>query len=119
MRSTDNGEEVIWVARFHLSWRLNTASWPVGDPQKTLELNETLWAVMDDLMKKGLVKDYGIFPDGESGFLIGEGEAADVYMSVNMFIPYVSCEVQEIIPFEKQKELIRALCKMATASMKR
>jgi hypothetical protein len=89
------------------------------DPQKSRELNEILWAVLDDLMKKGLVKDYGIFPDGESGYLIAEGEAVSVYTSVNMFIPYVSCEVQEIIPFEKQKEIIRALSQMAIASMKK
>ena len=88
------------------------------DPQKSRELNEILWAVLDDLMKKGLVKDYGIFPDGESGYLIAEGEAVSVYTSVNMFIPYVSCEVLEIIPFEKQKEIIRALCKAQIAQAK-
>ncbi|MCJ7770549.1 hypothetical protein MUP37_03110 [Candidatus Bathyarchaeota archaeon] len=106
------------MARFLVSWHLNTASWPM-DLQKSLEMNETLWAVMDDLMKKGLVKDYGVFPDGESGYLVAEGQATDVFMSVNMFIPYVSCEVHEIIPFEKQKEIVRTLLSAAIAAMKK
>ena len=106
------------MARFLVSWRVNTASWPM-DPQKSLELNEKLWAVMDDLMKKGFVKDYGIFPDGESGFIIGEGETTNIYSAVNMFIPYVSCEVHEIISYEKQKEIVRAVCKAAIAAMKK
>ncbi len=106
------------MARFLVLWQTNTASFP-HDPQKTLELNETLWSYMDDLMKKGLVKDYGIFPDGESGFLIGEGETTSLFKAVNMFMPYVSCTVHEIISYEKQKEIIRELCKAAIAAMKK
>ncbi len=97
------------MARFLLLWHINLASWPMNDPKKNMELNERLWAVIENLMKKGVVKDYGIFPDGESGFAIGEGETAEVYRDVNMFLPYVSTKVQEIISLEKQKETIRAL----------
>jgi hypothetical protein len=42
-----------------------------ADLKAAMELNEKLWAVMDDLMKKGLVTDYGIYPEGQSGYLIG------------------------------------------------
>ena len=105
------------MARFHVSWRINTASWP-KEPQASHELNETFWAVIDDLMKKGLVKEYGIFPDGESVFIIGEGDTTNIYGAVNMFIPYVSSEVHEIIPYEKQKEIVRALM-AAIAAMKK
>ena len=106
------------MARFHVSWRINTLSWP-KDVQMAMQLNEALWAVTDDSMKKGLVKDYGVFPGGESGFLIGEGETIDVYKAVNMFIPWVSCEAHEIIPYEKQKETVRALCQAAIAAKKK
>ena len=69
-------------------------------------------------MKKGIMKDYGIFPDGGSGFIIGEGETTNIYSAVNMFLPYVSCEVHEIISFEKQKEIQRALMAAADAMRK-
>jgi hypothetical protein len=76
------------------------------------------WGFIDDLMKKGLVKDYGVFPDGGSGFIIGEGEIINIYSAVNMFIPYVSCEVHEIISYEKQKEIQRALMAAVDAMRK-
>ncbi len=105
------------MARFHVSWRINTATWP-KESKVNRELNETFWTVIDDLIKKGLVKDYGIFPDGDSGYLIGEGETTNIYSAVNMFIPYVSCEVHEIISFEKQKEIQRALMAAVDAMRK-
>ena len=106
------------MGRYLVLWRVNFDRWPM-DPSKSLELNETLWTVMDDLMKKGLVKDYGIFPEAESGFLIGEGEVNDIFKSVNMFIPYVSCEVHEVVPYKKQKEIVRELFKVQMAAMKK
>jgi hypothetical protein len=53
-----------------MPWKINTASWP-HEQQASLKLNETLWPIMADLMKKGLAKDYGIYPDGISGFILG------------------------------------------------
>ena len=96
------------MAKYHISWKINLAAYP-PDRQARMKLNETLWKVMDDQMKKGLVKDYGVYPDGQSGFLIGGGEILDVYRAVSMFIPYVTCEVDEVIPFEKQKEILREI----------
>jgi hypothetical protein len=36
-----------------------------------------------------------------------------------MFIPYVSFEVHEIIPYEKQKEIVRVLLKTAITARKK
>ena len=106
------------MGRYMVLWRVNWDRFP-ADPSKTLELNEQLWMVMDDLMKKGIVKDYGIFPEGESGFLIGEGDTTEIYKNVNMFIPYVFSEVHEIVPYEKQKEITRGRLKTQIAAMKK
>jgi L-rhamnose mutarotase len=102
------------VGKYLLLWQVNFSFWPL-EPSKSLELNEKMWTAMDDLMKKGLVKDYGIFVDGQSGYLIAEGEADNLYMAANMFIPYVSAEVHEIVSYEKQKEIIRGMLRAAAA----
>lgn len=78
-----------------------------------------MFAAMDDSMKKGLVKDYGSFPDGASGYLIGEGEATDVFIGANTFMPYISSEVHEIIPYDKSKEILRALLKAQVKAAKK
>jgi hypothetical protein len=96
------------MARFLVLWRINlVAPWPT-DLSKYLELQERMWAGIDALMKKGEIEEFGVFPDGYSGYAIGKGETVDVYRDVTMFQPYILSEVHEIISYEKQKEIVRA-----------
>jgi len=99
------------MARYLITWSSNpVAPWPT-DPSEHLKLNETMWAGIDDLMKKGEVKEFGLFLDGKSGYAIGEGDGATVFKDVSMFGAYYDLKVEEIIPFEKAKEIIRGLYK--------
>ena len=91
------------------------APWPT-DPSKYLELQERMWAGTDGLMKKGEIEECGEFPDGTSGYAIGKGETADLYRDVCMFQPYLLMDVHEIIPYEKSKEIIRAVLKAEIAA---
>jgi len=107
------------VARFLVLWRVNwSAPWPT-DPSKNLQLNERMWTGIDALMKKGVVEDYGIFPDGASGYAIGKGEATDILSAVSMFQPYVISEVHEVISHEKSREIMRGLMKALIAATKK
>ena len=107
------------MARFLVLWRLNpVAPWPT-DPSKYLELQEKMWAGIDALMQKGEIEEFGVFPDGTSGYAIGKGETVDTYRDVSMFQPYILSEVHEIIPYEKQKEIIRAILKAQIAATKK
>ena len=99
------------MARFLVLWRQNpVAPWPT-DPSEVLKLYERMFATMDDLIKKGEIEEFGFFPDANSGYVIGKGESTDVFRRVNMFLPYILCEVHEIIPYEKGKEIERAVLK--------
>lgn len=84
------------------------APWPT-DPSEAAKLYETMFAGLDELMKKGEMVDFGMFPDGTSGFGIGTGDAADVFRRVNMFQPYFLAELHEIVPYEKAKEILRGI----------
>lgn len=107
------------MARFLTLWRRNpVAPWPT-DPVEYSKLMETIWAGLDDLMKKGEVKEWGFFLDGTSGYAIGEMESIVAFKDISMFTPYFECEVQEIIPYEKGKEIIRALFKAQIAAAKK
>jgi len=70
-----------------------------------------MWAGIDGLLKKGEVKEFGYFADGKSGYAIGEGDTVSAFRDVSMFSPYYEFEVNEIIPYEKGKEVLRALMK--------
>jgi hypothetical protein len=104
------------MARFLVLWHRNpVAPWPT-DPAEYSKLQEKMWAGIDLLTKKGEVKDFSYFLDGTSGYAIGEGEAVDTFRDVSMFTPFYECEVHEIIPYEKGKEILRTLLKAQIAS---
>jgi hypothetical protein len=99
------------MVRFLTLWRQNLmAPWPT-DLSKTAELYERMFASLDQLMKKGEIVDFGMFPDGISGFGISTGDAATVFRRMNMFQPYFIGEVHEIVPYEQAKEILRGMIK--------
>jgi hypothetical protein len=100
-------------------WRLNlSAPWPT-DPKQTLELEEKMWAMIDGLIKKGEIEEFGVFPDGYTGYLISKGTAEDFLRNTESFLPFVISEPHEIIPYEKNKEIARAMLKAQIAAMKK
>ena len=98
------------MARFLVIWQQNQAApWPT-DPSEAAKLNESLFAGVGELIKKGEIVEFGMFPDGTSGFTISEGDAADVFRRTNMFQPYfLADEVHEIIPYEQAKGILRGI----------
>ena len=106
------------MARFLILWHRNpVAPWP-KDLKETIKLLETMWAGIDNLLKKGEIKEFGWFLDGKSGYAIGEGESATVIKDVSMFTPFEEFEVQEIVPWEKGKNAVREAWKILAETMK-
>ena len=80
------------------------------DPSEAAKLNQMMFAGIDELMKKGEILDFGMFPDGTTGYAISQGEAADIFRRTNMFQPYFLFEVHEIV--QKAKEIMKEIYKM-------
>jgi hypothetical protein len=106
------------LARYLVLWSMNPAAPWTEDPVEFSKLTENLWMGIDNLIKKGTIKEFGYFMDGMSGFSIGEGDSVETFKNVSMFSPYIECEVQEIIPYEKAKETLRAVWKTRAEAMK-
>ena len=107
------------MTRFLVMWKRNpVAPWP-KDPEEYSKLQEKMWAGIDQLIKKGEVKDFSYFLDGTSGYAISEGESTDTFRDVSMFTPFYECQVQEIIPYEKGKETLRTLLKTQIAQARK
>ncbi len=107
------------MARFLSLWRMNPAASYPTDPSKVLELNEKMFAGIDALINKGEIKEFGFFPDATSGYVIGEGESTDMFRGANMFMPYIFSDVHDVIPYEKGKEIVIALCKAQIEAAKK
>ena len=107
------------MTRFLVMWKRNpVAPWP-KDPEEYSKLQEKMWAGIDQLIKKGEVKDFSYFLDGISGYAIGEGESTDTFRDVSMFTPFYECQVHQIIPYEKGKETLRTLLKTQIAQARK
>ena len=107
------------MGRFLVLWhRSPVAPWP-EDPVESSKLVEKLWMGIDNLIKKGTMKEFGYFLDGMSGYAIGEGDSVETFRNVSMFGPYIESEVQEIIPYEKAKGTLRALWKTLAEAAKK
>jgi hypothetical protein len=106
------------MVRFLILWHRNpVAPWP-KDLTETTKLLEKMWAGIDNLLKMGELKEFGLFLDGKSGYAIGEGESTTVLRDVSMFMPFEEFEIQEIIPWEKGKAAIREAWKILAETMK-
>ena len=107
------------MVKFLNLWHFNPSAPFPTDPSKYLELMEMMFTTMDGMMKKGEIEDWGVFPEGFSGYAIGKGEIADLHKNILMFHPYVVSEIHEIISYEKSKETLRAVLKARIAAMKK
>jgi hypothetical protein len=106
------------MGKYLVLWTLSpTTPWPT-DPAEALQLNETLWAGVDDLMKKGEITEMGWFMDTKSGYAIGESDAVTLFTNVNMFSAFFEMTVEEIIPYEVGKQVNRARLKALMAAKK-
>ena len=106
------------MGRFLVLWYQDpVAQWPT-DPSESLKLNERMMGTIADLMKKGEIEEFGFFTDGTSGYVISKGEAVDIFRRANMFQPYITVEVHEMIPFEKGREISRAVWEAKIAAAK-
>ena len=107
------------MVKYLTFWRVNTAAIGTLEPSKSVEINQMMFAAMDALIKKGEIKEFGFFPDATSGYLIGEGEATDIFKAANMFLPFILSETNQVIPYEKGKEILLALLKAQVAPAKK
>jgi hypothetical protein len=114
--------EVKEMAKFLSVWHMNpSAPWPI-DPAEAANLNEMMFATVDNLLREGKMLEFGFFPDGKSGYVLSDGETKDVFSGAMSFYPFVESEVYEMIPYETGKEIMRGLLKAqaeAMAAMKR
>jgi len=100
------------VARYLITCRSNPAAPLPTDPEEYSKFLERVWAGFDDFIKRGIIKDIGFFLDGHwDGYVIVEGEGADMLEGNVTFFPYWLTETREIVSYEKTKEISRALVK--------
>jgi hypothetical protein len=65
----------------------------------------------------GEVKETAWFLNGTSGYIIADGDPTDVLRSAALFMSYIESDYEEIVPFEKGKEIFRGVWKAQAEAM--
>jgi hypothetical protein len=106
------------MAKFMILWRVNPMTTP-PDTVARVKVNEMLWAMIDDMMETGEIREEGFFLNGTSGYTLVDGEPADVFKVAASFRPFVDSEVHEILPYETGKEVVRGILKATAEAMRK
>jgi hypothetical protein len=94
------------MTKYLVSWRRNMlAPWPT-DRREIAENMEAMFEAIERYMDTGMVKENGLFADGDSGSFIFEGTSADVLKMTSFYSPLIQYEVKEMIPYEMGKNTI-------------
>ena len=105
------------MAKYLTIWRRNPAApWPL-DPAAATQWFEMAFAAVDEGLKSGLILEFGLFPNADSGYIIGSGEAKDGFMRAFANYPWIQFEVHEIIDYETGKAAARQVLKAQAEQM--
>jgi hypothetical protein len=98
-------------------WRKSTA-WPT-DPTENIKLTEVMWEAMEAKINSGEIREFGFFSDSVSGYVItAEHDVLKNFQTSAMLYPFIEIvKSEEIVPFERAKEVMRGVWKAQAEQM--
>jgi hypothetical protein len=98
------------VAKFLLLWEVDPTRVPT-DPKE----RGGAWLAMAEMvkqdMKKGLTKDWGVFPGELSGYSIEEGTEMELMNAAMQYAPYIKFKVHPVASLDQVVKAIKAAMK--------
>ena len=83
------------MGKYLLIWNLNLHLIPVDRSERASGWGMLMELVNQDI-KKGLVKDWGAFPGENRGYCCVEGNKLDVMKMTQQYVPYVNFDVHPV-----------------------
>jgi hypothetical protein len=98
------------MGKYLMLWELNESKIPVKVKDRGVATSFLLETVKQD-MKKGLVKDWGVFVAENNGYAVSEGTEMDVINMMQQYNPFVRFKVHPIASVSHMDEMIKAMTK--------
>lgn len=93
------------MGRYLTLWETDTSRVP-EDPKEQLELFTRLTNMVQEDLKNGPTKDFGMFLGGDTGYAIDEGTEEEVAMANMKYCPFVKSTVQQVISADQIQKII-------------
>ena len=98
------------MARYLALWEADYARIPVDPKERKAGWTVLLDMVKQDL-KKGLIKEYGVFVGAPNGFSVMEGTEVEVSAAIQKYIPFFTYKVFPVASIDQVEQVIKGLSK--------
>ncbi|MHC4458219.1 MAG: DUF3303 family protein [Planctomycetota bacterium] len=96
------------MAKYLVKWETDTTKIP-DDPQARGELFIKMLEATKQALGNGQVSDWGQFVGGGKGYGIAEGDAVDVFKTLQQWAPYVTFKVQEVLSVDEVTKAVKSM----------
>ncbi len=96
------------MAKYLVTWEGDT-DLPPDDPRSRGELIIKMLEATKQAIKDGQVSDWGQFIGGGKGYGIAEGDAVEVFKTLQQWAPYVNFKVQEVLSVDECIKAVKSL----------
>ncbi len=91
------------MAKYFMTWEADEHLWPINSKEQAA-LGMKLGKLIQRGIKKGKIIDWGLFIGGDRGYIIAEGDAADLYTELQQYHPYIDFMVHQVLSIDEMME---------------
>jgi hypothetical protein len=96
------------MRRYLVLWEADESKIPIAPDERKIGWQMAIEMVEQDI-KDGLVKDYGVFVGQPNGFMIAEGTRDEIMKMTIKFMPFFRFKVIPVASIEQVKEAIKTI----------
>ena len=98
------------MGKYLYLWEIDRTKIPLDPKERGVGFSMLLEMVKQD-MKKGITKEWGVFPGEFNGYSIVEGTEVEIMNQIQQYTPFVFFKVHPIASVTQAEEMIKALTK--------
>jgi hypothetical protein len=98
------------MGKYLYLWEIDRAKIPLDPKERGIGFSMLLEMVKQD-MKKGITKDWGVFPGEFNGYSVVEGTEVEIMNQIQQYTPFVFFKVHPIASVTQAEEMIKVLTK--------
>ena len=98
------------MEKYLLLWEFDQTKIPVGPKERRVGFNMLMKVIKQDI-KKGILKDWGLFVGENHGYSVVQGTEVEVIKAVQQYTPFVYFASHPIATVNQAGEMIKVLTK--------
>ena len=98
------------MGKYLYLWEIDRTKIPLDPKERGVGFSMLMEMVKQDI-KKGITKDWGVFPGEFNGYSVVEGTEVEIMIQIQQYTPFVFFKVHPIASAAQAEEMIKALTK--------